>query len=192
MNAYVNVFEDHLFVKQTLSQIATSSCDMEHICPAVSSMNSLVSHLSETLTSSILTQLNQLDPHSTSFQVVDHIILSSVAMIPSLSQSLSIPCVPPILDCLTAILLASDEVCAGDKSARETARIRLINLYVDDICLRILAAHRRALTRKGVPSADGAYWNTLVKCCLNLLMNMCYRCSPVQVTLALYPSPLMS
>lgn len=165
-----------------------------NICPAMVSIDSLASYLSKILTSPFKRQIERFDPAISSYQIMDSIILDSVKMVPSLSQSLSIPCVPPILECLVALLLAHDEVYSAQTQMKENLRSTLINLSVDDICFRILAAHRRFLAASSSSfsdSTDREYWNTLVKSCLNLLMNMSYRCPAVQVNLINHSSYLI-
>lgn len=156
-----------------------------------------MSDLATILTTPFLSLVHQAESSSFGvplpFPLQDALVLSSVRLAPSLSHSLSIPSVPVVLDCLSACILAVDEVYGENlprgHGKRDALRVQLSHSAVDDICLRILAARRRnttpsskVSTRDGVVAPDREYWNTVVKSCLNLLMHLAHRCPSVQVS----------
>jgi hypothetical protein len=198
LSVYCGVFEDPLFTKQARAQLEATDTPS-----ALASLQMMLADLSESLTGPVLSQLQEAESSSTepvSPSQQDQILLSVVRMAPALSDALAIPAVPSILDCLSAILLAVDEIyaapTAADRHAREAPRVQLSDGSVDDICLRILAARKRELQRtKGSPVnvAEREYWNTVVKSCLCLLMNLTFRCAPAQVlAMPPYSRPLLT
>jgi hypothetical protein len=206
LNVLTGVFEDSIFTNQTRIQLEATPRETS---PSLFALESLTEDLAKLFTTPLLSQIRQAESSSGAplhYLLLDALALSSVRMAPSLSHALSVPAVPAVLDCLSACILATDEIYEGvsleNSQRRETLRIKLSNSSVDDVCLRILAARRRdastapssrASTHRDPtpPSAvatvdpqEREYWNTVVKACLNLLMNLAHRCPSVQVWLS--------
>lgn len=60
----------------------------------------------------------------------------------------------------------------------------MLQKEIDDLCLRILIAIKRNTIE--FPLNEKLYWNDVVKSCLNLIMNLSFRCTFIQVIITYY------
>lgn len=179
LNAYQTVFEDSLFIKQTKEQTLSES----NISSSLSSLLELYDYL-QTIFSSHFNNL-LITSSELIYQQIDLEILSLTSLKPIISESLSIPVIPTILECLSSIIITFDEIYSENSSieshSRDLIRQTILEKQIDDICLKILIAiKRRSIV---VSNNEKLYWNDVTKSCLKLIMNLSYHCSFVQVSI---------
>lgn len=179
LNGYQSVFNDPLFIKQTKEQTLSED---NNISTSLSSLLELVDFLLEIifshynsifiLSSTPSTSLPSINTEL-SFQQIDTEILKLSSIKPSITHSLSIPVIPTLIECISSIIVAFDEIYSENSSleiqSRESIRQVILQKQIDDICLRILIANKRRTSE--IQPEDKLYWNDVIKSCLHFLMN---------------------